>query len=171
MKVILKKRIGLTVGPEYFDFVRQQETHEPVKLQQEIRGEKVRCTGQVSYEIKSMLAQAAKRAKDRGHDFNLTGEFLLGLLERQDFCCAISTISFDLSKRPDYSRRPFTMSIDRMNTKCGYTNANVRLVCTVVNIARSGGSDESSLRMCQAVFEAQVFHARSQITKNGTRTL
>lgn len=153
-----RRRISLTVGPEHYDFLRQfrsaREGHPP----QRDRGAKIRSTGHVSDEIKTMLKKAATRAAERGHDFDLSGEFLLGLLERQGFKCAISKLDFDLSPKESYHRRPFTMSIDRIDGRLGYTKSNVRLVCTMVNIARSDWSDDDFLQMCRAVYLAQVSH-------------
>lgn len=51
--------------------------------------------------------------------------------------CSVSGIPFDLNKCVASRRRPFAVSIDRIDCSAGYTKENCRIVCVAVNYAMS----------------------------------
>lgn len=62
--------------------------------------------------------------------------FALDLYQAQGGRCALSGLRFDLrSAGYGKARRPFAPSLDRIDSRGGYTRENVRLVCQVVNFA------------------------------------
>jgi hypothetical protein len=69
--------------------------------------------------------------------------------------CAITKIKFIFDKG-NTSRRPFSPSIDRINSKLGYTKDNVRLVCVIVNLALNEFGDENFDKMCRAYVENTI---------------
>lgn len=100
--------------------------------------------------VKNMNDSARLRAKKKGMTFELTREFIDGLITAQGDRCAITGIPFDYGESTDFERRPFAASLDRINSKLGYSKDNVHIVCIVVNGAKSEYSQEIFDRMCIA---------------------
>jgi len=49
--------------------------------------------------------------------------------------CVISGISLELTQRPEFSRNPFSPSLDKTNRLGKHTDNNTRITCTLVNTA------------------------------------
>jgi hypothetical protein len=96
------------------------------------------------------LQACRKRAKERKLVYNLDIVFLLELYAVQKSKCAVTGIDFDFTFDKKFSKRPFSPSVDRINSKFGYTKDNVRLVCSSVNTALSEYGDEIFDKICQA---------------------
>ncbi len=148
-----KRRITLTVAPDHFDFLRQYHNARAGETTETNPISGLKETAPLRTNISKILRAASIRAKQKNYEFNLTYENIIGMLEKQQCRCAISNIKFDLRPTEDGTRRPFTMSIDRVNNSAGYTTENCRLVCTIVNIARSNWKDEHFTHMCHQVAE------------------
>jgi hypothetical protein len=95
--------------------------------------------------IENYLAQKLRRSKrrDRGRDkrditFNITLDDVMMVYEEQSGRCAISGIALTHSEETPYTNA----SIDRIDPDLGYETANIRLVCSLVNIMRMRLSDE-----------------------------
>lgn len=86
----------------------------------------------------ALLRSIKKNARARGLAVEINARDILELFDNSDLRCTISNIDFDFSKLDTESRcRPFAPSIDRINSKRGYTKDNIRLVCFAVNYAMS----------------------------------
>ena len=98
--------------------------------------------------LKHCLKSAKSRAKERDLDFDLTIEYLLELNKKQNSCCQLTNISFDLNP-PKYKsgHNPLSPSIDRIDSTKGYTKDNTRLICTAMNIALNQFGDEFFFEM------------------------
>lgn len=82
----------------------------------------------------SAVWEARKRAKKRGLPFKqLDVGFVLRMLERQEYKCALSGIEFSAKRPRDSHKRPWMPSLDRIDCARGYTPDNVRIVCVAVN--------------------------------------
>ena len=79
------------------------------------------------------LQDSRKRAKKKGLSYNLSIEWLLNLLDAQDFKCSLTGAI--LRDSPEFSRNPWGMSIDRIDSSMGYTTDNCRVVCYAANAA------------------------------------
>ena len=78
--------------------------------------------------------QAAKyRSLKRGAPFNLTKEWALAQVEKQDFKCAMTGIPFFCKRPLDARVHPYSLSFDRIDPKNGYTIDNVRIVVFAIN--------------------------------------
>jgi len=62
---------------------------------------------------------------------------------RQRGCCAVSGTSFN-DERFDHGlvKHPFAPSLDRIDSRAGYTSENVRLVCTCANFGMGQWGEE-----------------------------
>lgn len=97
------------------------------------------------------LRRAKHRATSRGLPFDITEEYITGLIERQGRACAVSGIPFQSRKSETGRRLPFAPSIDRIDNAGGYTMDNVRIVASIVNNAMADYSDAEFFEMCKAV--------------------
>lgn len=85
-------------------------------------------------EMDKIYYNAKSSAAKRGISFSLTIEEYSELVHLSNGCCMLSGILFDFSET-GFKKRPYAPSIDRINSRFGYTKENCRLVCTAVNIA------------------------------------
>lgn len=80
---------------------------------------------------------ARKNAKRRDIDFAITCEDVRQLEIRSGGRCMLTGIPFDFSWDGDYRRRPWVPSIDRKDSRVGYTSDNCWLICSAVNYAKN----------------------------------
>lgn len=99
-----------------------------------------------------LLRRAKSRSKEMNISFDLDFNFIENLYTKQNKKCAITYIDFSFNKEETF-RRPFVPSIDRVNSKLGYTKDNVRLVCAVVNLSLNEFGDQVFDKMCRAYVE------------------
>lgn len=111
-----------------------------------------RIKNDYKYRCKRLLHSAKYRAKQIKVNFNLTTEYLISLWEEQNGCCAVSGRKFDLSK-PDKGLcvKPNSPSLDRINSKKGYVEGNIRFVCYQVNTALNQYGEEALIALCQDI--------------------
>lgn len=93
---------------------------------------------------------ARSRAKKRGMECNISDQFVLNLLKKQDGKCAATGIVLEAS-RPDThkDRKPYVVSIDRIDSSKGYTEDNVQLVCSIFNCCKNCYKMEDVTNMCK----------------------
>ena len=98
---------------------------------------------------------ARSRAKRSGMAFDLTLSGIKAMYDRQQERCAISGLRFDLVRYEDaFVKHPFAPSIDRIDSKNGYTSDNTRLVCVAVNFGLGQWGEE----VFRTIAEATVRH-------------
>jgi hypothetical protein len=93
--------------------------------------------------LKKIHAGARRRALRSGINFALAPDHIENLWRRQRGCCAVSGISFN-DERFDHAlvKHPFAPSLDRIDSRAGYTPGNVRLVCTCANFGMGQWGEE-----------------------------
>lgn len=96
------------------------------------------------------LQACRRRAKNNALDFDLEIDFLFNLYLTQGGKCALTGLAFEFVFDKNFSKRPFSPSIDRINSKLGYTKDNVRIVCSIVNSALSEYGDHIFDTICLA---------------------
>lgn len=99
--------------------------------------------------IEQLFTKIKSRAKRLNRDFNLTKEFLKDLYQKQNGICSVTGMLFSDEKYNDCKRKPFSPSLDRINSKLGYTQDNVRFVCSMVNSAIGEFGDKLFDKMCR----------------------
>lgn len=100
----------------------------------------------------SLLTVARSRAAKVGRVFELDIDFITEMWTSLDGKCSVTGLPMSLEV-DDYGRRfsrPYAPSIDRINAEDGYTKDNVRLVCTVVNLALNRFGDDVFDNMCRS---------------------
>ncbi len=103
-------------------------------------------------DIPRLIARARNGAQGRGMEFNLTADDVRDMLTASGCRCAISGITFDRTYRvPTSGRRPFAVSIDRIDCSRGYTKDNVRLVCAIVNLALGDWGEQTLRRVALGI--------------------
>lgn len=97
------------------------------------------------------VRRARNRAKAKGLPFDLTAETCLEIIHKQRYRCALTRMKFSAIKTAGSPRMPFAPSIDQIAPGAGYTLANSRIVCVIVNTAISDFGDEAFYRMCRGI--------------------
>ncbi|GIV43855.1 MAG: hypothetical protein KatS3mg035_0978 [Bacteroidia bacterium] len=98
-----------------------------------------------------LLEAARGRAKKNNLEIDIDLNFLLDLYTQQEGKCKLTNIDFTFKRREDGVHfNPFNPSIDKINPFGGYTKNNIRLVCTIVNLALNNFGEDSFKIMCEA---------------------
>lgn len=114
--------------------------------------QKVRRKSSIEHSLLSVLYGCKNRAKRTGLDYNLSVNFILDLLKKQEHKCAVSSLLLKPSTANTkvYSD-PQTISIDRIDPNIGYVEGNVRLVTYMYNSCKGQWTDEQVKQMCVGV--------------------
>lgn len=101
----------------------------------------------------AIIRSGRSRSKKRGLPYTIDVDYLIRVAKTQGYCCAVSGIPFnqDLRRYLGWRRHPFSPSIDRIDNEKGYEPGNVRLVCLIVNLARSDFGDGALIQMARAI--------------------
>lgn len=102
-----------------------------------------------------LMIGVKKRSKERNIELGIERNDLLELFEQQKGKCALTGVSFDLSVRNGGKHicNPYSMSVDRIDNKFGYIKNNVRLICSIANVAKGRWSDIELIEFCKKVIE------------------
>ena len=104
--------------------------------------------------LRERLSKSLTRARSKGMEATLTIGEVLHILHDQGGKCAVSGLPFYIDAT-DSRRRPYTPSLDRIDPSLGYTKENVRIVCSIVNIAINDFAINEFEMMCRAVASKQ----------------
>jgi len=104
----------------------------------------------ISWWTKQLATKARKGAEKRNIEFKLCEYDIILMFIRSGMKCEVSGIPFDMTNVVNiekFSRgrrfmRAKIPSIDRIDSRFGYTPQNTRLVCAAVNIALGSWGDE-----------------------------
>jgi hypothetical protein len=107
--------------------------------------------------LKKIHAGARRRALRSGIGFALAPDRIEDLWRRQRSCCAVGGISFN-HERFDHAlvRHPFAPSLNRIDSRAGYTLENVRLVCTSPNFGMDQWGEEVLRRVAIGMFKKEA---------------
>lgn len=96
-----------------------------------------------------LLTWIRVRAAKSQREFDLTREWIAERL--QSGMCEVTGIPLELSKPPGSRFHPWAPSVDRIDSKLGYTQDNCRVVCWIYNMAKSEWSDEVVMTFAKAL--------------------
>jgi hypothetical protein len=90
-------------------------------------------------------------AKNRDLDFTIGSADVVRLYVDQGRRCAVTGLEFSFERYSDaFVKHPFAPSIDRIQSKGGYTLGNIRLVCAAVNFGMGEWGHELFMRLARA---------------------
>lgn len=107
--------------------------------------------------VKNAMRLKRASARYRAQTVTLTDADIEQMLHEQDYRCAVSGIAFRFDRgdiwnpKASRNRHPFSPSIDRITAGGPYSRENSRIVCLIVNLARSNFGDEALLTMAEGV--------------------
>lgn len=92
---------------------------------------------QTEEEVERRLLTAIKtcrsRAARKGWKFDIDTDWAMSLLKAQEYRCSLTGILFLSKFRGKTKVHPYTPSIDRIDSKQGYTKGNTRIVVFAIN--------------------------------------
>lgn len=92
--------------------------------------------------LQGMYQRSRTGASARGLDFDLIPTDMATLAMRAAGRCELSGITWDFQSRSLRGKRPWSPSLDRIDSMQGYSLENCRLVAVAVNIALSDFGEE-----------------------------
>lgn len=100
--------------------------------------------------LKDTVKHARARAKSLNREFDITYLDLLEVFHKQNGKCILSGI--EMQRTVLIKKNPYNISIDRIDSKKGYTKDNIQLVCFIVNTMKLNYSDLEFFNNCKAVY-------------------
>ena len=117
------------------------------KLKTASRLHKQTYTAKHETDIYSRLRNICTKARSRKKkEFNLTVDYLYDLWIKQKGQCAYTKLPMTTS-----SNQPNLVSLDRIDSKVGYVEGNVQLVCFSVNLMKHDFTEDFFISMCHLV--------------------
>jgi hypothetical protein len=109
-------------------------------------------TSTVEGKAKTLMRSAKQRATKHGRVFNITVEFVLGMLLAG--VCPKTGLAYELSPSIGSNRHNlWGPSIDRKDSGLGYVNDNIQITCWAYNRAKGRMSDAEFLDFCRRVVD------------------
>lgn len=99
--------------------------------------------------IARLFRSTKKNAKQRGIEFNLSIDDIKVMFDKSNGRCCMTGIEFDHSP-PNGRKRPFTTSIDRIDSEKPYSIENCRLICVAMNLAMNWYGESVFQRIASA---------------------
>jgi hypothetical protein len=109
--------------------------------------------GGVDYHLSYIVRGIRQRARKSGMECEIDAEFLKILMEEQNGLCAISRIPLTFMKGQGHI--PTNASVDRIDSKKGYTKDNVQLVANQVNTMKSNLNINQLIDWCKLVLQGK----------------
>lgn len=91
-------------------------------------------------------AKRQKAPKKHKNQLTVTLEYILSILESQDFKCALTGLPL-----LRIVNHPQSASIDRIESEKGYEDGNIQLVCRAMNFAKSNYSNQAMKEFVAAI--------------------
>ena len=105
--------------------------------------------------IKCRILSAKHRAKKKDLDFDIDEDFINNLLIEQNYKCKYSGQILDISSvgSQDTKMNIYGLSIDRIDSKKGYTKDNVVLVASIVNTMKNELTEADFLAFIKTLYD------------------
>lgn len=99
------------------------------------------------YQMMHLAAQG--RARNKNYSYELSAAIIQVIVISQQNKCALTGVTFDF-ERGDFRNKPLGPSIDRIDSRKGYTLDNVQIVTVIANKAKNEYPVEFFDAMCLA---------------------
>lgn len=109
--------------------------------------------GTVKGRLQHLMCNIRERSKRFGYKIEIDRDYLLSIYELQKGLCALTNEPFDLTCRNGGVVNPYSMSIDRIDSNLGYVPGNVRIVCSMANMAKGRWTDIELIKFCKQIVE------------------
>lgn len=103
--------------------------------------------------VNKLTAQHRRNAKARGISFSLTEKDVYRMIVAANGKCQVTGVPFELEGKRGQTRRPYFPSIDRIDSKRGYTKANTRIVIAAANLAMNEWGESVLHKMAQSMLD------------------
>lgn len=102
----------------------------------------------------ALLSSAKKRALSNNLEFKIS----IDRVETALFVgeCERTGVKFVLEKHTRYKNNPYSPSIDKVDAFGGYTNENIKIVCTAYNFGKMQMTHDEYVAFCKRVVEFNV---------------
>jgi hypothetical protein len=114
----------------------------------------------------NILTMARGRSKVKGMDFELTLPMIMNLYNQQEGRCLLTGIPFELEKPKQARTGAFSPSIDRIDSKRGYTIDNIRLVIWGINLGLGQWGEEIYAQIAEAYITKQKEYKENEISSH-----
>ena len=142
--------------------VQYSQTHKDEITQQRVRryvetrtdklaAAKAYCEKTWSAWLGAKLKSCAGHDRKSGQEYNLDKTFILSLLHRQNYRCAVTGVPLTRTFGD-----PAAASIDRMDSSKGHTTDNVQIVCNFYNIGKGNRSELQARALIQRIRDAAL---------------
>ena len=101
-----------------------------------------------------------QRCKKSGHAVEIDANYIQSKLENG--VCEATGFTFQYAKSEKGGITPFSPSVDRINSKDGYTEQNIQMVCSIYNIGKSHHDETDFIAMCMAVAERNATNNKAK---------
>lgn len=101
-----------------------------------------------------------KNARRRNIPFDLSPDDFVALVLKTQGRCMLTGIVFNFSKAGG-ERRPWYPSIDRIDSRKGYTTTNCRIVCVAVNLAMNVWGEQVLNTIAEQIVKLGTFRQRN----------
>ena len=98
-------------------------------------------------EMTNLFNRAKKRARNKGWGFSITEEDVIQALERANYRCEVTGTQLTLNGGRGRDRCPTDPSLDRIDSKRGYSPDNIRIVCFAANVGMLNWGEEQYQRI------------------------
>ena len=157
-------RIWKTCGGKRASVWRQYcavcaKTYRPTEKRQQsyFRDWAMRRRGDPVKRAVTMWRGARDRALARGLEFTITQERVLYALNLG--FCEVTGLQFELRSGGHFDRNALGPTIDRIDSKRGYTEDNVQIVCLIYNLAKSNWNHDEVMLMVEALSAVKIRRA------------
>jgi len=104
-----------------------------------------------------LFSQCKKRAKRQNFKFDLKKGDIENLFKKQNHKCSYTKLPFDEETISIYRGKKgirfFSSSIDRIDSKKGYTKSNIEIVLTIINLMKSDLTKLEFIRVCKSILK------------------
>jgi len=110
----------------------------------------------IDIQYRAIYRVSKRNAAIRKIPFGLLEQVFEGMVRRANGKCELTGIPFSFCREAGVRRNPWAPSLDRIDSRKGYTWSNCRLVCVAVNLAMNEWGEEVLFKLAKAISRRSV---------------